>query len=337
MIVKRPGKGHPEFRVFKRVEGRYLTVKEPRVDAVNKEYLAGALSYDKAYKALWQIKTDLEAALPSSWHPENMALIEAFFQEEILPKGLKEPRAAYDRLKWAIKQLGPSYLLSTPKVDIQRAISHLNANQRNIACSVYNSLYRYKQINIRLLLPKKQKRAIEYIGEKALESILPHLSLPEHKLFCLTAFATGARRGEVYAMEEADLREDGTHIWLDKQLKRGVRLAPTKNDKVGNAFIVPEHRETVKEWCRLSKDVKERMRRKDEPYLAFKAACLKGLKRDATLHQLRHGYAQEMLERGASLADLRDWMRDRMSTIEDYYLRWVRTSSQMQATLKRFG
>lgn len=120
------------------------------------------------------------------------------------------------------------------------------------------------------------------------------------------------------------MREDGTHIYVAKQWLSDLKVDETKNGKVGNVFIIPECRDALKEWFSVSMEVKREMRLKEAPGEAFKLACIKN-------------YAKHMLERGATLEDLRSWLRDSMKTIEDYYANWVQRSSQMQQNVRRFG
>jgi integrase len=338
LIVKNPGKGHPSFRLMKREHGKYKTVPHPDLDLINKEWAAG-LPLDRARQRVDELRKRLEKAevKPVSWLPENMAVAEAYIAEEVIPKGNRRPKAAIDRVRWGAKHLGRTDLLTATKADIAAALGHLDAGAQRRAIPVINALLRFKGRAMKLRRPKRQRREIDYLTPEELAQVVEVLPKKEWRLICFAAFATGARYGELFAITSRDLKEQGSHVWLGSQRLKDWSQSPTKNEKVGDAFVIAQYRQALREWILVPVGVKKEMRRKEEPGEWFKGACEKTLSRPLTFHNLRHSYAHYMLAQGAGLEDLKKWMRDRIATIEDYYLSWVQTSSEMQNNKRRFG
>jgi integrase len=329
--VKKPGGRHKRFRLFD--EGK--TVVSDELTLINEEYLAGKLSSEKAYQAVQQLRQKLTKPKAISYLPENKEIVREYFKTVTENKGLKSPKAALDRLLWGIKKIGRLYLIEASEAEFLRAIEGDN-NEKRRAIAVINALLRFKNRNLVLQAPKSRKLKVDYLSLEEFIQVLSAIPKKEDKLYCQAAFGTGARYGEVFAMQSGNFRENGTHIWISEQRYRNWSLAPTKNDKVGAAFIIREFRTAVKEWMLVPFEVKQKMRANGDPYEAFKKACITELKRDLTLHNLRHSYARYMLDRGAQLTDLVTWMRDRMSTIEYYYLDWVQTSEQMKENIRKY-
>ncbi len=337
MIVKNPGPKHPSFRIMKREAGVYRTVQHPDLDLLNKDFQEGRLEPARARQLTEELKRRLERLdnKPITWLPENLAIAESYITEEILPKSNRRPKAATDRIKWGVKQLGKTNLLVSSKAELIAALSHLNVNGQRRAISVLNSLLRFKGSQTKLKRPKRQRREVDYLSLEELKLVTSNLPRKELELICLAAFATGARYGELFAMTLKDLKNG--HVWIGGQRLKDWTFEGTKNDKTGDAFVIAEFRDALRNWLMVPIEIKKEMRRREEPGELFKEACNKHLHRPLTFHNLRHSYAHYMLERKATLEDLRQWMRDRLATIEEYYLSWVQTSSQMENNLKRFG
>jgi integrase len=333
--VKKPGKGHPHFRILG-PKGPGRTVRHEELDAINREYREGRLSLPRAHELVRILAKRLEPKPVASWLPENEAIATAFWRERIAPKKKNvAPQEARRRVFWATRQLGATPLLTSDADTLYAALSHLTAEQKRRAASVLNSILRWRGLEKTINTERVTKDEPAYLTlEEILSFSLPHR---EWQLCVLAAFATGARYGELFTIVPTSFRESGTHVFIGRQIKRGGEVAETKNRKSGTVFIIPELRDAVREWAALPPAVRLEMRRRGIPGGAFKLAAWKALQRSVTFHNLRHSYAKLMLSRGATLEDLRKWLRDRMSTVELYYLNWVETSAEMQSSVRRFG
>lgn len=322
------------------VKGRYETVRHADLDAINRELRHG-LSIERGRMLVETLKERLEQeeakAKPVSWLPENIQIAEAFISDELGPKQNKRPKAARDRVLWAVKQMGAVPIISSTKTQIVAALAPLHTNARRRALAVINSILKYRGIALRVPLPRREKQEIDYMTLDELLRVIEALAKPEWSTLAGAAFATGARYGELFAMEARDLRNNGAHIHIGWQRLKDWSKVPTKNDKEGTAFVIPEFRSHLANWLAIDADTKKEMRRKELPGEYFREACEKILGRSLTFHNLRHSYAHHMLNSGADLIKLKKWMRDRMSTIEDYYLKWVQDDSELRTDVTRFG
>lgn len=343
MHVKKPYGRHRSFRIL---SGKpQTTLKHEELDAINGEFLAGRLTLERAHEQVKLLVKRLTPKKPVSWLPENGRLAQAYWEARIKPKRSNvAPWEAKRRIFWAVSQVGATPLLSSTEEDLYKAMSHLKPAAKKRCAAVLNALLRWKGLEKFIQVERVVRPEPRYLTLEEIESF----SLPKlpWDLCARAAFGTGARYGELFAMNEMSLREEGSHILILHQMKKDGGLHEIKNRKTGTSLIIKELREAVRAWCAVPVEVKQQMRSRGLPGDEFRLAAFKTLKRHLTFHNLRHSYARCMLTRNeglwedrdaATLEDLRKWMRDRMSTIEHYYTSWVVTSSQMRSDLRRFG
>lgn len=337
MYIKNPHGRHKSFRLFEKKQ----TVKNEVLDSINKRYVAGAMPFETARAAVEALRKELSPKVKSiSWLPDNQSILEEYWEKSSGGKARKHDRSkstARQRLQWGVKHLGQTSIRSD-RDKLQAAFAHLSNNQKIRAYGVVNEICRYLRIPVPLKAPKKQKLQIDYLTIEELEQVLRLVENPAYKLFFQVAFGTGARTGEIYSFTHAALRQKGTHIFINEQKDKSWNPFTVKNEIEGSAYIVSSFRLAVKQWLMVPIEVRKQMRASSRKvYDVFKEATAEALKRDLTIHNLRHSYAKYMLEQGATLIQLRGWMRDRLSTIENYYLKWEQSSSEMEISVRLFG
>lgn len=341
MFIKKPSKGRNYFRIMERREGKEVRVLSPELDAVNRELQSQAITLERAHELVRHLKAALEKKQEKpapSWLPENMQVADEFFEERTKWKKNRAPQASKDRFRWGVKKLGKLSLLTASKKEMLEALHPLPANRQRAAISVINSLLTFKGLSDkRLAAPKEVTSPPDYLTREELESVVKTLPRKEWQLFCKVAFGTGARYGEIFDFERKNLKQRDTHIFVATQRYKDWSQGPTKNSKVGAAFILPEYRLALKEWLLVPLEVKKEMRRKAEPSEQFSASCQKVLGKVFTFHNLRHSYAKHMLSLGCSLDDLQEWLRDTRTVVERYYVNWLESSAEMESNVRRFG
>ena len=344
MYIKPPAGRHKRFRIL--LPGKPITtLKHEELDAINSEYLAGRISFERALTQTKALADLLKPKTPISWLPENEALAEAYWKAKIRPKRRnRAPEEAKRRIFWGVRQLGATAIVSSSEDRLYEALSHLEPGIKKRAASVINAIMKWKGLNKYIHTEEVPKREFGYLTYDELMSF----SLPrkEWQLCVLAAFATGCRYGELFALTPFSLREEDSHAYVSGQRKESWNLTPTKNSKVGTTVVIAKLRWAVREWVELPDEVRQKMRRAGYPRKQLKLAASKALKKDLNFHNLRHSYARCMLTRNeekwdhlhyATLSDLRDYMRDDQDTIDRHYRSWVISDAQMKANRKRFG
>lgn len=339
MFIKNPGKGHPRFRLMERVDGKNRTVNHEELDAINASYQQGWLTLDRARLQVEELRDKLDQSKikPVSWLPENQIIAEQYWKERGLPRSKRRPRAAYDRIIWAVKQLGSTSLVTASVSELKQALSHLDNNGQRRAIGPLNRLLKFKNLEKELIPPEELRLEPEYLSLEDFKKVILTIPRKEWRLCCQAAFATGARYGELFQMQKQHLRQGGGFIWIAQQRLKDWSLEKTKNGKRGNVHVIKELRGPLVEWIEVSEDTKKDMRQKGLPGEAFSHAVEKVLSRHLTFHNLRHSYVKHMAERGATLEKLASWLRDSMAVVEKYYLSWVQSDAEMEDDLRRFG
>jgi len=339
MVIKRPSGRHKTFRLLEpRGDGKYFTTHPPELDGVNAAYQTGRLTMDQAHNRLkeltraWQVPSHATIAKTRS-----EAFIEDFWTKS--PKGAAKARKNSRATTVAkcgyleVAKLLPRVDLQTATmVEMLEAVKKLDRDKQRKILTRVNTLWEWagRPRQDRIPLPRKAKKEVKAFTLEELKELVKSLPGPLD-LYAQAAFGVGARPGEIFALTADDLRHGGTHVWIDKTWDHTYKDTETKNGKTGAAFVIKECREALRQWLEVPVEIKKRWWRKSAHAQPFKMVS-----GGEDPYILRHSYARHMLGKGASLTDLRMWMRSNMKTIEDYYLKWVQTSAEMDANLKRF-
>ena len=341
MIIKKPGKGHPNYRLLTRKEGvrGYRAVNPPELAAINQEFREGRLSFARAEVAIRELRDRLAPVKVKtlSWLPENQAIALEYWEKEGSRRRLKAPQAAKDRILLAVKRLGSQNLLGDPAAIEKHLRGYLANNQQRSAIQVINSLRKFKRLPAMLIAPPATLPVPEYLTKEEIAACIKACPRKEWALMVAAAYGTGCRKGELYAIGRDSLKDGGSHVLVEWQYKRGWVKASTKNNRKGVAFVLPWLRTPLKEWVLVPTEIKKAIQKADSVGRWFSSYCQKELRRDLSFHNLRHSYARYMLGEGARLEEIAAWLRDRMSTVERYYLAWEQTNAEMASNKRRFG
>lgn len=343
MIIKYPTGRHKRFRLLERIGGRYLTVSPPELQGVNDAYLNGRMTLDQAKARLEALRPLLEGnnkrggALPGL--SQNERLIQDFWDKS--PRGAgrerKNPHSqatAKARYFEAARVFSRVQIESATIEEVRQVLLKLPFARRRKMISVLNTLWKHCGRSLTLPYPTKgQYEAVTYLTlEQAIE-VAARLEHPLNNLV-LAAFGTGCRPGEIYAATLEDLREGGTHLWVDKTWDQRTKgLSTTKNNKVGTTYVVAECREGLLNWLKVPVEERWKWWKKSSHAPLFQAAS-----GGHDLYVLRHSYAHHMLQvKGAKIHQhLRQFMRDSVSTLEKYYLPWEQDSDTLRHNVKLF-
>jgi integrase len=183
---------------------------------------------------------------------------------------------------------------------------------------------RHPMANKRVRLPKLVKRDPPVIEKSKLKALFDRARTTRLYPFIVLAAGTGCRRGELLAVQWADVNENTSEITISKSLEQtkagGLRVKSTKSEKP-RKFVVPEAALEVLAEHRLQQDEDKRMFGSDyqdhglifcQPHGAYYSPDREGARvkelmvavglKGVSLHSLRHTFATELLSDGVPLA-----------------------------------
>ncbi|MDH5657576.1 MAG: site-specific integrase, partial [Spirochaetia bacterium] len=156
---------------------------------------------------------------------------------------------------------------------------------------------------VKLSLPKKEKKLPNILSEKEILAIINTPPNPKHKLLLKLAYSSGLRVSELVSLQWGD-------IDLDRGLLR-IRQGKGKKDRIG--ILSKQMEKWIKDY--KSSDLYFR----ENTYLfpgqlgrghlhirsaqkIFEMAVLKaGIRKQVSIHSLRHAFATHMLEQGTDI------------------------------------
>jgi integrase len=173
-------------------------------------------------------------------------------------------------------------------------------------------------------MPKLEKREQAALDEPAMDRLLAAAEGTRLHPFLVLAFATGARRGELLALQWADLDADTGRLRIAKSLEQtmtyGIRVKPSTKSKKPRSFTVPgwaldvilQHRDRQQsESVLFGEDYKKHdliFCQPDGSYYSpdkigtrvTRLAAKAGFQ-NIHLHSLRHSHASQLLSQGVPL------------------------------------
>jgi integrase len=327
VFIKRPLRGgRKTFAVIQRDKsGKNITVKSEYIDSINKSFLAGEISFEKADNLMRRFVSSKKPA-PKKLNHTNEQILNRYWNAHYEGKDIAAPKAAFNRLRRAIRAIDPLLLTSCTKHEIEGKIYELHTQRES--ATVINQLFKFLGREERIRLRREEPRAIRFISMKDyLTRLRPRLPV-QSRLVCDVALATGARPGELFAIDTNSLREyeDCLSVYIDRQLTETGIFTATKTRKSRIVPVIPELRNEVKTLAVLPLAEKRRLRIQNHSK-NIRAAC-NGISLDSIeqLRDLRHSYAIHLLKAGVSISLIAQSLGNSVSVCEDYYTGFSLTS-----------
>jgi integrase len=342
-FLKKPRGGRRSFAVVRYVDDqgkrRQTTVEDGRIDALNRAFLTGALTEERAGAEFKELISSLykaegvgqKAKARAGILDDNVKVFEKFWKEEYEGRELVDRRTAECEFLRALRYLGTTPLLGSSKADLAAALRKGSGSvtKRRRAVSPLNTILRYYGSTIRLSKPEEEIEEIRYITLEDLQTLLKVVENPIHRSLYATLFATGMRIGEAMALKPATPLTG--RLFVDRQLKKDGTVKRPKRGKVGEIAYLRELEAHIKEWCLVEN--KNECRREASEALSKAAAKLwpKDPIKHITPHCLRHSHAIHLLSLGVPMGFVAQNLRHSEKVCQKYYSGFAHSSSSISA------
>ena len=165
---------------------------------------------------------------------------------------------------------------------------------------LYKNVFHKNSIIKNISRPKRQKKLPVVLNRKEITSIINILSNIKHKAIISLTYSGGLRVSEVVKLKISDIDEDRKliHIKQSKGKKDRYTILSEKAVKITYNYLEKYRPE---KWLfpglRREKHISTRTAQK-----VFKKACKKAnIKKDVSIHSLRHAFATHLLENGTDI------------------------------------
>jgi len=145
-----------------------------------------------------------------------------------------------------------------------------------------------------------------------------------------TAFATGGRLGEIFAMTKTVGAKRA--VYIDRQMKMDLTYGPTKNKRSRWIKVLEELWPDTQNWLKVSEAERKALRRErwaDIVRGACKTAFPKDPEKHLKFHDLRHSYAIHCLSKGLTLEQVAKALGDSIVVVQEYYTGFVLTLNEL--------
>lgn len=194
-----------------------------------------------------------------------------------------------------------------------------------------------RQINDnQLYRPKKEKKLPEILSYQEVTRILDKTSNLKHRAILFIVYSAGLRVGEVVSLKVSDIDSDRMLIH--------VKQGKGKKDRytVLSQIALEELRAYARkyrpeEWLFEGGDGKGHLTERSVQKVFDKACIAAGIKKDVSVHTLRHSFATHLLESGTDLRYIQELLGHSSSKTTEIYTHVTEKSiAKIQSPLDRF-
>lgn len=338
LTIKHPTSGRVRYKIERREKGVSKTLKLPQLDALNRSFKAGKITAEEALKNVLEIREQLylEAGATTTqvFSTENQQIANDYWKVEYESRELVDPSTARYEIDRAVAALGTLSLRVATAEEIGKCLKaqNLPANKyRRIVAKLRLLLKHIGRTDVRLYRPKPEKRRVRYLSEAEFRKVLPRLVLERLQVMHEVAFYTGARLGEMFAMEPHHFNAKKLELQIEFQMDKKQALRDTKNRRGRTALVFPQGVKALKKWFELKHEI-DLVTRKGIAEItknACKAEFPKDPRKHLTFHALRHCYAVMLRESGLTTEDVADLIGDSIIVAKEHYSGFGESSSLM--------
>jgi integrase/recombinase XerD len=189
--------------------------------------------------------------------------------------------------------------------------------------------------DIQLYRPKKEKKFPEVLSYQEVAKILKVITNLKHRAILFLVYSAGLRVGEVVNLKISDIDSDRMLIHLKQGKGKKDRYT------VLSQIALDELRIYVKgyrpdDWLFQGRDGKGHLTERSVQKVFDKACTAAGIKKDASVHTLRHSFATHLLEGGTDLRYIQELLGHSSSKTTEIYTHVTEKSiTKIQSPLDR--
>lgn len=275
-----------------------------------------------------KINTLADAVKDSIIGEANFKLFSSYWAKHYSARRLADKERTYNAFIYALRTLEPHSLAGSTQMDLQRHFDKKlkgTAHRRYVRC--INSLLKFQGREFQLQVEHLDQPAVRFVTFDQFKSVLPTVEDPKLKLLIATLYAVGCRTSEAFALTPQSFRGPEV-VFISHQIDRKLVRRLPKNRVQHDALIILEFEKELREWCALSQKEKNELRLSCafEIPKVFKKAGHK-----ITAHDLRHSYANHLLEMGVPIDRLAQFIGDSIPVAQKHYLGWTVADSAIQS------
>ncbi|MBM7613849.1 site-specific tyrosine recombinase/integron integrase [Alkaliphilus hydrothermalis] len=183
---------------------------------------------------------------------------------------------------------------------------------------LFNQVLRRFDMAVGIPRPKKEKKLPEVLNEEEVTKILNVVENHKHKAILCLVYSAGLRVSEVVRLKAEDI--DSVRMLIHVKGAKGKKDRYTLLSE--KALIVLRNyyrRYTPKEWL-FEGEFKSNHLTERSVQRVFKTACIKaGIKKDVSIHSLRHSFATHLLEGGIDIRYIQSLLGHSSSKTTEIY------------------
>jgi len=323
-IVRKPGNGRKSFSVLKRDSaGKSKQIKNDEIDSINKAYLAKLINVESADVQVREVVKKLydsdTAKFKISHCEANKVLFDQFWAAEYQHRDLVDVQSAINDFKRALDAVGTLSLISSKREELQAKVAKVGkGNKQRRIVERLNTLLKFCRRDFKLRKDRPVRHVVNFITLTQLRLICAKIVDVEQKLLVETAFFTGCRAGELFALTSVSVK--GNRLAVNGQMDRALDSRDTKTRRGRNADIIVVGLRSVKKWCAVSD--KEKLRGLKLSAIVGHACRAAGVP-VITFHDLRHSYAVHCFTKGVSLGRVAISLGNSQAVCERHYLPYL--------------
>jgi integrase len=318
IVIKKPqypsgaGKRSTFALYWRDKNGTHSKISDERLDAINKQLLAGSIDGIEAEGQVKRLKQQLCGARTAQnlFSKQNKKVLDAFFEAEYSTKDNVDLTSAFNDYRRAIEVLGQVPLASASLHEMQKLLKPFKATKQRRLATRLNSLLRYLGRSERLRLNKPELLEVSYLTASEVKSICAYLK-PEVQILARFLYSSGCKRT----------------LFVNSQIDGKGKRKPPKGGRARKSFV--RNVDVIEPLLQMLPILLKRSR--SQMTREFKAAALKAISKPAVLHDLRHSYAIELIKEGVPLKFVANSLGNSNAVCERYYVGYILDDESIDA------